>query len=172
MWVHANVDRVELFVNGRSRGTKDVVPNRHLEWTIPYEPGVIEARGWKDGKPLRPVRRETAGASKRIELTADRTRLCADGQDVAMLTARILDAHGREVPRANDLITFAVEGQGRIIGVGNGDPNSHEPDRATSRRAFNGLAQAILQTTQEGGGITVMATSPGLKSGFVRLRAV
>ena len=170
VWVHANVDRVELFVNGRSQGAKDVAPNRHLEWTVPYEPGVIEARGWKNGRALPPVHRETAGAPAVVELTADRTRLNADGQDVAVLKARILDARGREAPAANDLLTFDVQGVGRIIGVGNGDPNSHEPDRASRRRAFNGLAQAILQTTTDRGAITVTASAPGLRSGAVRLR--
>lgn len=171
VWVHANVDRVELFVNGRSQGAKDVVANRHLEWTVPYEPGVIEARGWKDGKPVGPVRRETAGPPAAIELTADRKRLNADGQDVAILKARILDARGREAPAASDMLTFDVQGAGRIIGVGNGDPNSHEPDRAERRRAFNGLAQAILQTATDRGTITVTASAPGLRSGTVRLRA-
>jgi beta-galactosidase len=171
VWVHANVDRVELFLNGRSLGAKDVARNRHLEWSVPYAPGVIEARGFKDGRALPPVRRETAGPAARIELTSDRSRLLGDGQDVAMLAVRLLDQRGRPAPRAAEQITFEVQGPGRIIGVGNGDPTSHEPDRATTRKTFNGLAQAILQTHRESGEISVTARGAGLRPATLRLRA-
>jgi beta-galactosidase len=171
VWVHANVDRVELFLNGRSLGAKDVERNRHLEWSVPYAPGVIEARGYKDGRALPPVRRETVGPAARIELTADRTRLDGDGQDVAMLAVRLLDQRGRAAPRAAEQITFSVEGPGRIIGVGNGDPTSHEPDRAATRKTFNGLAQAILQVEPAAGEISVTASGPGLRPATIRLRA-
>lgn len=171
VWVHANVDRVELSLNGRSLGSKDVVPNRHLEWSVPYAPGVIEARGFKDGRALPPVRRETAGASSRIALTCDRTRLRADGQDVSMLKVEILDARGRPVPTAAEQVTFEVAGPARIIGVGNGNPVSHEADRSTTRLTFNGLAQAILQTHRTGGSITVAARAPGLRPASLQLRA-
>ena len=171
VWVHANVDRVELFLNGRSLGSKDVVANRHLEWSVPYAPGVIEARGFKDGRALAPVRRETAGVASRIALTGDRTRLRADGQDVSMLKVEILDAQGRPVPAAAEPVTFDVSGPARIIGVGNGNPVSHEADRATTRLTFNGLAQAILQTDRTGGSITVTARAPGLRPSTLQLRA-
>jgi beta-galactosidase len=171
VWVHANVDRVELFLNGRSLGAREVVPNRHLEWQVAYAPGVIEARGYKDGRALPLVRRETAEAAARIELTADRTRLEADGEDVAMLAVQILDARGRPVPQAANPITFDVKGAGRIIGLGNGNPTSHEPDRANRRLTFNGLAQAIYQTGRLRGDVIVTASAPGLRPATVRLRA-
>ncbi|WP_374274653.1 beta-galactosidase GalA [Brevundimonas sp.] len=171
VWVHANVDRVELVVNGQSMGMKDVVPNRHLAWAVPYQPGWIEARGWKDGRALPPVRRETTGAPARLALSADRERLNADGQDVAMLAVSVLDARGRFSPRANEQVTFEIEGPARVIGVGNGDPVSHEADRAATRLTFNGLAQAIVQTERRGGAITVTARAPGLRAATVRLRS-
>lgn len=171
VWVHANVDRVELFLNGQSLGSKDVVRNRHLEWSVTYAPGVIEARGFKDGRALPPVRRETAGRGTRIELTTDRTRLAADGEDVAMLAVRILDARDRPVPQAAEPVTFEVEGRGRIIGVGNGNPTSHEPDRVSHRRTFNGLVQAIYQADRMRGAVTITARAPGLRPATIRLRA-
>ncbi|MDP3803586.1 beta-galactosidase GalA [Brevundimonas sp.] len=162
VWVHSNLDRVELFLNGRSLGAKAVVRDRHLEWSVPWAPGAIEARGWKDGRMVRRVRRETAGPTARIELTADRSRLSADGEDVAMITARALDARGRPAPLADDLIVFEIQGAGRVIGVGNGNPVSHEPDRASQRRLFNGLAQAIVQTGRRAGPIRLLARADGL----------
>ena len=169
VWVHANVDRVELFLNGRSLGSKPVVPNRHLEWSVPFAPGVVEARGWKDGRMVSRVRRETAGPAARIELSADRTRLAADGSDVAMVTVRALDARGRPAPLADDLILFEVEGPGRVIGVGNGNPVSHEPDRASQRKLFNGLAQVILQTDRQAGTIRLGARADTLRSATLEL---
>lgn len=169
VWVHSNLDRVELFLNGRSQGAKDVVRNRHLEWSVPFAPGVLEARGWKDGRLVSRVRRETVGPATRIELTADRVRLSSDGEDVAMVTARALDARGGPAPLADDLVVFEIDGPARVIGVGNGDPVSHEADRASRRRLFNGLAQAIVQTDRRDGPIRLTARAEGLRPATLEL---
>ena len=162
VWCYANVDRVELFLNGQSQGAQDVVKDHHLVWTIPYAPGAIEARGYRGGKLVVKERRETAGPPARIALTADRTRLKADGDDLAVITAEVQDANGRPVPTAQTLVRFEIAGAGRLIGVGNGDPTSHEPDKASQRRAFNGLCMALAQTLPGAAGrISVTATAPG-----------
>ena len=171
VWVHSNLDRVELFVNGRSVGAQDVVRNRHLAWTVPYAPGVVEARGWKDGRRVVTQRRETAGAPAALRLSVDRTALRADGEDVGMIAVSMVDSRGRPCPRADDLVVFEVSGDARIIGVGNGNPVSHEADRADRRRLFNGLAQAVLQTGRLGGSITVTARAEGLRPAVLRLDA-
>ena len=170
VWAHSNCDEVELFVNGRSAGRKAMPRNRHLEWSVPYVPGKIEAFAYKGGKVILKDKRETAGAPAKVVLTADRTALTGDGRDVAVLRAEVFDAKGRPVPRASDLITFAVSGPGEVIGVGNGNPNSHEADKATRRKAFNGLCSAIVQT-RGSGNITVTASGAGLASGKVVLKA-
>ena len=84
VWCYANVDRVELVLNGRSLGAQDVVRGRHLAWSVPYAPGVLLARGYRAGKLVVTDRCETAGPPARIALTADRSRLAADGADVAV----------------------------------------------------------------------------------------
>ena len=109
----------------------------------------------------------TAGEPARIELTADREAIIADGQDVVHVTARVLDAAGNLVPTAGDLITFEVEGEGRIIGVDNGDPASHELFQADHRRAFNGLCLAIIQAARTPGTIRVKASASGVTSGSI-----
>lgn len=171
VWAHSNCDKVELFLNGKSQGVRDVVANHHVEWSVPYAPGVIEAHGYKNGKVILRERRETAGAPAALRLTADRARYAADGQDVAILKVEVLDAKGRIVPRAEDLVSFTVTGPGQVIGVGNGDPTSHEPDVATQRKTFNGLAQAIVRTRRgQSGELRVTATAPGLKASVVSLK--
>jgi len=117
--------------------------------------------------------RKTAGLAYSVTLTADRSSFSADGRDVIMLKAEVFDRAGVPVPRADNLIHFDVDGPARIIGVGNGNPTSHEADHATSRMAFNGLAQAILQGQHKAAGtVTVIARSNGLVSGRVTLKAM
>jgi beta-galactosidase len=170
VWAHGNCDRVELFLNGKSQGVRDVTRNHHVEWSVPYAPGVIEAHGYKAGKLILRERRETAGPAVALRLSADRPRLTADGQDVAILKVEVLDAKGRPVPRADALVTFALTGPGQVIGVGNGDPTSHEPDVASQRKAFNGLCQAIVRTRRgEAGELRVTASATGLKPATVSL---
>ena len=94
----------------------------------------------------------------------DRARISADGEDLSVVVAHIVDSQGRVVPTAADEVTFTVGGPGRVIGVGNGDPSSHEPDRASKRRSFNGLCMALVQSQKTPGEIRVDASAPGLAS--------
>ena len=161
VWVHSNLDEVELFVNGKSLGSQKVPHLGHLEWKVKYEPGVIEARGTKDGKLVLTGKRETTGPTVAIRLTADRTEIDADGEDVAILTVEALDKEGRPVPTAGNLIGFKVSGAGSLIGVGNGDPNCQESDKEPRRSLFSGLAQAIVQSTKRPGEIHIEAAKEG-----------
>jgi beta-galactosidase len=165
VWCHTNLERVELFLNGASQGAQDVRKDTHVMWKVAYAPGVLEAHGYQGGQRVLTAKRETTGAPARIVLRPDRTRIAADGEDVAVVEVRVLDAQGRVAPVADDEITFRVTGNGTLIGVGNGDPSSHEADKADSRRVFNGLAAAIVQATKTAGAIQVEATAPGLSSG-------
>jgi len=170
VWAHGNCAEIELLLNGKSLGRKPMPRNRHLAWQVPYAPGRIEARGYdKGGKLVARDQRSTAGAPKRLSLTSDRVRLTADGVDLAMLRVEVLDAAGIPVPTAAVPVTFAVQGEGVLIGVGNGDPTSVEPDRATHRTTFNGLAQAILRAGNSPGQLQVTASAPGLQTGTLAL---
>ena len=171
VWAYSNCDEVELFVNGQSAGKKAMVKDMHLAWQVPYAPGKIEAYGYKAGKVVLKDVRETAGPAAKIVLTADRTGLAADGRDCAVLRAEVFDAKGRPVPKAGNLVKFAVTGPAAVIGVGNGDPNCHEPDKASQRSVYNGLCSAILQTQKAPGTIAVTASADGLVSGKVVLKS-
>ena len=164
VWVHSNLDRVELLVNGTSMGNQTMQRNSHLAWKVPYAPGTIEARGFRNDRQVLVAKRETTGAPARVVLHPHRARLFADGEDVAVVEVRLVDAAGRVVPTADDQVTFAVTGSGRLIGVGNGDPSSHESDKGTTRRGFNGLCCAIVQSSRTAGEIRVAASAAGLQS--------
>jgi beta-galactosidase len=161
VWVYSNLDEVELFVNGKSAGSQKVPHLGHVQWKVKYEPGTIEARGSKDGKVVLTEKRETTGPTAAIKLTADRTEINADGEDVAVIKVEGLDKEGRLVPLADDHIAFKVTGAGALIGVGNGDPNCQESDKAPKRSLFNGLAQVIVQATKEAGEIKIEASKEG-----------
>ncbi|MGD0693804.1 MAG: beta-galactosidase GalA [Terriglobia bacterium] len=161
VWVYSNLDEVELLVNGKSLGSQKVPHLGHAEWKVRYEPGAIEARGSKDGQVVLTEKRETTGPTVSIRLTADHTEINADGEDVAVLKVEALDKEGRPVPTANNKITFKVSGPGLLIGVGNGDPNCQESDKAPERSLFNGLAQVIIQSTKRPGEIHIEARKEG-----------
>jgi beta-galactosidase len=176
VWCHSNLDSVELFLNGTSLGSKEVKRFSHVEWKVKYAPGVIEARGTKDGRVALTTKRETIGASARLVVRADRRKISADGEDVSVITVEVVDAKGRTVPVAMNKITFKLSGPGRLIGVGNGDPSCHERDKplapdAAHRSAFNGLCMAIVQALKQPGEIRVEATSPGVEGASVTMQA-
>ncbi len=121
-----NADSVALSINGRALEEQQVNGNDMVEWKVPYEPGRLEATAKKDGKVIASQIVETTGPATQVQLVPDRTAISADGKDVAIFTVSASDAHGRSVPIAQNKIHFNIKGQGKIIGVGNGDPNSHE----------------------------------------------
>ncbi len=162
VWCYSNYDEVELLLNGNSLGRQTMPRYGCLKWPVEYAPGTLSAQGYKVGKVVAEVRVATTGPATRIELTPDRSAIKANGEDVAIVTVSIVDAEGRIVPTADDDVSFAVSENARIIGVGNGNPSSHEPDKANRRRTFNGLAQVIVQAGQEAGEIVLTAGSPGL----------
>ncbi len=170
VWVHSNADRVELFLNGKSLGAKDMPRLGHLQWSVPYTPGKLEAKGYRDGKVIVTDVVETTGKATQIRLKPDRKTLTANGEEVIMVEVELLDEKGRVVPDADNEVTFEVTGAAHIGGVGNGDPSSHEPDKANKRHAFHGLCMVVVQASEQPGSVQVTATAPGLKPASVTLQ--
>ena len=125
----SNCKQVEIFLNGVSLGRQTMEPNSKMKWEVKYAPGILSAKGF-DGKGavVAETKVETTGDATQIRLEANRKTIDADGKDVAVFTVAALDAQGRVVPVAMNRIHFAIEGAGKILGVGNGDPSCHEPD--------------------------------------------
>ena len=175
VWVNSNADEVELFLNGTSQGKKTMPRNGHLQWSVIYQPGKLEAIGYKKGKILK-AKVETTGVPTEIVLTPYKTTMMADGQDVSVMNVTVLDSEGREVPDASNMIQFTVEGDAKIIGVGNGDPSSHEPDQcadgAWQRSLFNGKCQVLLQAGARADKIHIEAQSPNLWAGSTDVHTV
>ena len=171
VWVHSNMDRVELFLNGQSLGPQEMRKDQHLAWNVAYAAGVLEARGYKDGKLALTTRRETTGTPATIALSVDRQEIAADGEDVAMIAVEVRDERGRIVPVAENEIAFKISGSGKLIGTGNGNPTDQDPDKGASRKVFGGLCMAIVQSSKNAGPITVEASSHGLAPATLTINA-
>jgi beta-galactosidase len=175
VWVNSNADNVELFLNGKSLGKKDMPRNSHLEWTVPYEAGKLEAVAVKKGKTFS-VSVETTGDPYEVVVTPYKTTILADGKDATVLNISVVDRQGREVPDAGNAIRFVAAGDLHIIGVGNGDPSSHEADKGedsvAERHLFNGHAQVIVQAGVKPGMYHFTASADGLQHGATDITTI
>jgi beta-galactosidase len=124
----SNCEEVELFLNGGSLGKQTMKRNSKLTWKVKYVPGTLSAKGYHGGKVVAEQKVETTGEPAYVQLMPNRATIHADGEDVSVITVSVADAQGRIMPVASNMIHFAVSGAGKILGVGNGDPSSHEPD--------------------------------------------
>jgi beta-galactosidase len=170
-----NCEEVELQLNGRSLGRKRVDPIDMVEWRVPYEPGELGAIAFRGNEPVATTGVRTTGPAVALGLETHENApkpMLADGQFAVPVTVFALDANGRRLPTANNHVTFSISGPGTILGAGNGDPTCHEPDKASARNLFRGLAQVIVQTTTEPGEIGLRAMSPGLQSAELKLTSL
>lgn len=175
VWVNSNADHVELFLNGISLGKKNMPRNGHLNWLVNYEPGTIEAIAFKRGKKLQ-TKIETTGKAYEVVISPYKTTMLADGKDATVINISAIDKAGREVPDANDLIHFTLQGDAKIIGVGNGDPSSHEQDKfydtTAQRHLFNGKCQVIVQSGFSQSMIHFEAKADSLQTGATDIMTI
>ena len=176
VWAYSNCDEVELTVNGKKLGRQPMPRNGHLKWKAVYQPGRVEATGYKNGKRILTKTIETTKAAAKVVLKADRPQIAADGPDMAIVNIELHDQKGRFVPNACPVLTFCLEGDANIIGCGNGDPSylgSDHPDKqpchAFSIPAFNGRAQVLIQSGKLPSTVTLKCTADRLKYGLLTI---
>ena len=134
-------------------------------WRLKFTPGTLKAVSRKDGKMVLTQEIKTAGKPARILLTADRQVIKADGKDLSFITAKVLDKDGNLVPETDNLIHFTVAGNAFIAGTDNGDPVDHNGLKNPDRKAFHGLAMAIIQAENNSGTVKITATAAGFANG-------
>jgi beta-galactosidase len=166
VFVYTNADSAELFLNGSSLGSKRMTgTTAHLEWSVPFATGTLEARATKGGTVAATDTVKTAGAAAKLTLIPDRASIRADGRDLAYVEIDIVDSQGVVVPKANSAIAVTVDGPGTLVGLDAGDPTNHDSYKGTSHAAFSGKLMAIIQSTTTGGAVIVNATSGSLSAG-------
>jgi beta-galactosidase len=140
-------------------------------WRLPFEPGVLKAISRKSGQVVLSKEVRTAEEPARVVLIPDRETIRADGSDLSFVTVKVVDRNGTVVPTADNLITFEISGEGSVAGVDNGNQISHESFKGSQRKAFHGMALAIVQSKRKPGRIVLKATSDNLSSASVVLNA-
>ncbi|WP_245987111.1 sugar-binding domain-containing protein [Maribacter vaceletii] len=171
VYSYTNGDEIELFQDGKSLGKQknNIEGVEYQTWNIVYKPGELKAVSYKNGENIAEKIVKTSGAPSKIKIETRKTEMQANGQDLIYAECTILDKDGNEVPIANNLLRFDVEGPVTIVGVGNGDNMGLEPFKANQRMAFNGKCLVILQSTKESGNVKLTVQSDGLSSNTVNL---
>ena len=169
VWAYYNnADEVELFLNGKSLGTKKKTgEDLHIMWRVTYEPGTIKAVLRKNGKIVLTKEIHTASEPAKIILSADRNNITADAHDLSFVTAKVVDKDGNLVPDANNLIKFTTTGEGSVIATDNGSETDLESFQSTQRKAFNGLCLGVVRSTKKAGAIKLTASADGLQSSTI-----
>ncbi|SFH24689.1 glycoside hydrolase family 2 TIM barrel-domain containing protein [Pedobacter insulae] len=172
VWAYYNnADEVELYLNGKSLGKRSKQgDDLHVLWQVNYEPGTLKAISRKNGKEVLVKEVKTAGKPAKIQLVADRKNIKANGTDLSFVTVKITDEADNIVPYADNLVQFKIEGEGFIAGVDNGFQASLEPFKANHRKAYHGLALAIIQAKEKAGIIKLTATADGLKESEIIIK--
>jgi beta-galactosidase len=166
-------DSVQLLLNNKLVGMK--LTSRATEfkatWQVPYQKGILKAVGYIKGVKAAEWQLTTAIKPAKIHLTADRTSIKADGQDLSYITVEITDKNGVLNPQANNQINFSIEGDGNILAVGNSNPTSIESFQQPTRKAFEGKCLVIVQSVKQAGEIRIKAASENLKGAEVIIKA-
>jgi beta-galactosidase len=168
--VYSNADSVEVFLNNVSKGSKtNSSSTGHLEWSIPFATGTLEARATKGGTVVATDTVKSAGSAAALTAKADRASITADGRDLSYVEVDIVDAQGVVVPQANNSVSFTISGPGTLVGLDAGDSTNHDSYKGTSHAAFSGKLMAIVQSTTTAGTITLKATSGSLTGSSVTI---
>jgi beta-galactosidase len=164
--VYSSCPEVELFLNGRSLGKRQTSRDTKFiaTWQVAYHPGILKAIGYTKGKQMASSQLQTAKQVSKIKLSADRSTIKADGQDLSYITVELTDANGIRSPKAENLVKFKIEG-GAIVGVGNANPVSLESYQLSQRKAWQGRCLVIVKSLAgKTGSITLTASANGVPS--------
>ena len=169
--VYSSCEQVELFLNGKSLGKKKTDRSTEFmaKWNVPYNAGELKAVGYKGKKMITSAVLKTADEPTTIKLTADRTTLLADGQDLSYITVELADGKGNRNPKSENLLRFDIEGPGSIVAVGNANPMSIESYQLPQRKAWQGRCLVIIKSSGKPGTINLTVKTEGLRSAEITI---
>jgi len=172
--VYSSCTEVELFLNGRSLGRKktDRSTKYMAEWKVPYEAGSLKAVGMTLKKKVAESELKTAGEVSVIKLSADRSKIRADGEDLSYITVELTDKNGIRNPKAENDLSFKIVGPGTIAGTGNANPVSTESFQLPQRKAWHGKCMAVIKADTTAGNIKVIVSSHGIENGILEIESI
>lgn len=164
--IYSRYPKVRLYLNDKLIGERPAGREQQFKavFPIPYEPGILKAVGMEGDVEIETSILKTAGRATSIRLVADRTRLKANGQDLAFVTVEILDKDGVIEPNATSRLSFDLKGTGVIAAVGNGDLKDTDPYISNHRKAWKGRAMVVIKSGRKSGKAILKVSSPGLDS--------
>jgi beta-galactosidase len=171
--IYSSCGQVELLLNGKSLGKKitDRSTKYIAEWQVPYEPGILRAVGFEGKKQVAVTELHSAGEATQIKLSADRNKIRSDGQDLSYITVELTDNEGVRNPRAENPVSFELDGPGNIAAVGNANPVSLESFQQPQRKAWHGRCMVVVKSGTNAGKIILKATSSGLRSASLEIES-
>jgi beta-galactosidase len=171
--VYSGAEKVRLFLNDKLVGEKPTSRDQEFKATfsVPYTPGTLKAVAMRGDLAVAESVLSTVGKAAGLRVTADRTEVQADGQDLSFLVVEAVDSEGRWQPLADQEVQFSISGPGAIAAVANGDGQDEGSYQGDRRKLYQGRALVVVRTSREGGPITVQARTPGLKDGSATIRA-
>jgi beta-galactosidase len=170
--VFTSGDEAELFLNGKSLGKKKKDDYEYrLRWdNVLYKPGTLKVVSYKNGNVWAEEEVKTTGEALKLMASTDRVTITANGNDLAFVTVKVCDEEGLMVPQTMNLIEFSISGPGEIVATDNGDQTNMTSFESLQRRAFNGMALAIVRTQKgQPGKITLTAKSEGLEAAQIEI---
>jgi beta-galactosidase len=171
--VYSGAEKVRLYLNDKLIGEKPTGRAQEFKavFSVPYAPGTVKAVGLRGDRAVAESVLTTAGKPARLRLTADHTKLQADGQDLSFISVEAVDADGRFQPDADQEVQFAISGPGLIAAVGNGDGQDAATYHGDRRNLFQGRALIVVRTSKQSGPIHLTATTSGLSDGTIEIQA-
>jgi len=172
--VYTRGDKVELLLNGKEIGTKDLTEKDGLkaEFTVSYAPGELKAVAYQGATELGQISFTTASKAHKLVLAPDKSRLSASRDDLSYVMVHVADDEGLPLPDAVLPVAFSLTGPGEVAAVGNGNPNDVASFRQPHSRTFHGACVAIVRPAGTSGRIRFRAESPGLETATVDLEVV
>lgn len=167
VWVYSNCETVELLLNNRSLGEKQINPYEQGQWFVDYEPGELKAVGKRQGQIISEERIQTCGRMEKLNLELVNTEVKASGEEIAMITVSVLDHMGNKVPYADNKVELSFSGDCEYLGSG-ASPIDHTPVTSTVRNLYEGLMQVYIRVGKMGKCL-IKADSEGLETGRLEL---
>jgi beta-galactosidase len=169
--IYSRAEQVRLYLGDNLIGEKPTTRAERFKanFTVPYGPGVLKAVAVQGGTPIAEAVLRTVREPARVRLTADRTSLRADGQDLSFITVEAVDANGQPDPNAEHEVTFSLKGPAAIAAVGSGDMTTEEPYQGNQHKLFHGKALVVVRTSRTAGALTLTANAPGLKGDAIQM---
>lgn len=172
--VYCKYPKVRLYQDNKFIGEQETTREQQFKATfsVPYSAGILKTVGVDNDKEVESAILQTSGDAAKLNLTADRNEILANGQDLSFITIEITDKDGIFQPNAVNRLHFKIDGPGVIAGVGNADLKDFEQYVGDTRKAWKGRALVVIKSNHQAGEIKLSVTSNGLEGKSITIKSI